>query len=390
MEDRRTWVVRAGPLGDACGVELCTASSSLAQYHGRVPSVTRGRNGPEFLPCASPAFPPHQAGGCFSGRPGMRSGEAEPPTKRAPSLRRSHLESRRMSGSADADVIHMLLHPPAPAPGPFLAPTTEFVLCAPGAPETHQSADHEGDERVRDILAFLSDPEKARRCAEARDIETPDFVSANEPSMLGKTRGASGPIDDTSDEAYEQLHAKHERAEKRLRRLEKDALIRDRKRVLERVRHIEQVDIIKLLPAFEAREAQEQGKRTRSELLEHLTHVHASVLADARALLDRYNKLLPDEAQQVSGVRYQRASTRAIDGSPGPPSDRARADPLRMAPSLADLARSHDTPSARRPCPVSTRHSERLAFGERVPDCATRPDLFDDKIAAWLQQGLGP
>ena len=156
----------------------------------------------------------------------MRSGEAEPPTKRAPSLRRSHLESRRMSDSADADVIHMLLHPPAPAPGPFLAPTTEFVLCAPGALETHQSADHEGDERVRAILAFLSDPEKARRCAEARDIETPDFVSANEPSMLGKTRGASGPIDDTSDEAYEQLHAKHERAEKRLRRLEKDALIR--------------------------------------------------------------------------------------------------------------------------------------------------------------------
>ena len=208
--------------------------------------------------------------------------------------------------------------------------------------------------------------------------------------MLGKTRGASGPIDDTSDEAYEQLHSKHERAEKRLRRLEKDALIRDRKRVLERVRHIEQVDIIKLLPAFEAREAQEQGQRTRSELLEHLTHVHASVLADARALLERYNNLLPDEAQQVPGGRYRRAATRTIDGSPGPPADRARADPLRLAPSLADLASRHDTPSARRPCPVSTRHSERLAFGERVPDCATRPDLFDDRIAAWLQQNQGP
>jgi len=43
-------VVCAGPLGDACGVELCTASSSLAQYHGRVPNVARRRNGPEFLP----------------------------------------------------------------------------------------------------------------------------------------------------------------------------------------------------------------------------------------------------------------------------------------------------------------------------------------------------
>lgn len=293
-----------------------------------------------------------------------------------------------MSGNVGADVIDILLHPPAPAPGPYLAPTTEFVLRAPGTPEACRGTGLKDDERVRAILTFLSDPEKARRCAETRDIETPDYVSANEPSILGKTRGASVPIDDTSDEVYEQLHVKHERAEKRLRRLEKDALIRDRKRVLERVRHIEQVDIIKLLPAFEAREAQEQGKRTRSELFEHLTQVHASVLADARALLNRYNKLLPDEARQASGGRFRRPSTR--DDSPDSPFSRAHAAPLRTAPSLADLARGSDTPSTQRRRPVSLRQKEHLAFGESVPECATRPELFDDTMAAWQQQGLGP
>lgn len=293
-----------------------------------------------------------------------------------------------MSGNAGVDVIDILLHPPAPAPGPYLAPTTEFVLMAPGTPEACRGAGLKDDERVRAILSFLSDPEKARRCAELRDIETPDYVSANEPSILGKTRGASAPIDDTSDEVYEQLHVKHERAEKRLRRLEKDALIRDRRRVLERVQHIEQVDIIKLLPAFEARVAQEQGKRTRSELFEHLTQVHASVLADARALLDRYNKLLPDEARQAPGGRFRRPSM--PDDSPDPPFSRAHATPLRTAPSLADLARGSDTPSTRRRRPVSLRQKEHLAFGESVPECATRPELFDDTMAAWQRQGLGP
>ena len=34
-----------------------------------------------------------------------------------------------------------------------------------------------------------------------------------------------------SDAAYEQRHKKHERAEKRLRRLEREALVRDRRRL---------------------------------------------------------------------------------------------------------------------------------------------------------------
>lgn len=42
-------------------------------------------------------------------------------------------------------------------------------------------------------MAFLSDPEKARICAETKLIETPHFEPVNDSAILGKTRGAACP-----------------------------------------------------------------------------------------------------------------------------------------------------------------------------------------------------
>lgn len=296
--------------------------------------------------------------------------------------------------SENADDIAMLLHPPPPPQlGPFLDINTEFVLCEEGA-EDHSASAEEEDERVRAILAFLSDPEKARRCAETRIIETPEYSSASEPSMMSKTRGASAPVDDTSDAVYEQLHAKHERAEKRLRKLEKEALVRDRRRALERLRRIEKVDVEKLLPAIEAREeevakSKSEPQRTREELLANVTQAHANMLADARAIVDRYNKLLPDEAQQDSAGGGSRSRSRSrsqgAHASPlpsSPPVPRMRRIRLRSsAPTLADVARkTKDTPHI---VTDMTCESGR-AFGEHIPGYAERAEPFDDTMAAWL------
>lgn len=258
------------------------------------------------------------------------------------------------------------------------------------------------DERIRAILVFLSDPEKARRCAETQLIETPDFQSVDEPAVRTKTRGASGPVvrvcisqqEDTSDEAYEQLHSKFERAEKRLRRLEKEGLGRDRQRMVEQVARLEAMDVHKLLPALEAREAELNAeRRPREEIIACAQQVHAALLAEARETLARYNKLLPDDAladgtlkrplshaeEPPSGrgerryARARRAEHRdATGGRPGP-SLAALAVP---APEIA--APSHGARN-------STRMRATSAFGERLPDYVARRAAFDDTMAQWIE-----
>ena len=157
---------------------------------------------------------------------------------------------------------------------PLLPGDTRVVLteepCSPGAP---------GD-RVRAILALLSDPDKARECVEMRTIETPDYCVAGPGA--GRTRGL-GAAEDTSDEVYMQRNSKHERHERRLRRLEKEGLERERMRVAERIARVETMDLALLVPAM---------PQSADEARAVLEARRALLLADARATLARLNKLL--------------------------------------------------------------------------------------------------
>lgn len=344
----------------------------------------------------------------------LRTTKLNSKKRRAPSLRRSYLESRRMSG--DSDDVQMLLDALVQAPmaartipdsatsyGPYLAPTTEFVLAAPSTNMDTPFAYAQDESRVRAILAFLSDPEKSRTCAATRKVETPDYCTVMDSEAVGKTRGASAPVDSTSDAVYAELHAKQERAEKRLRRMEKEALVRDRRRAIERVERIQQVDIVKLLPVLEARQ-DPRARRSHADLLEHLSCTHARILAEAQAILDRYNKLLPNETRhddKTEGVtqcaRRMRSST-AVSRSTHPRTSipprsaaaslerlaSSRQSRQQMAPSLAELALHTDTHSSSRR-PVSMRRKSMLAFGEYMPEFAIRSEPFEHAMASWLQ-----
>ena len=157
---------------------------------------------------------------------------------------------------------------------PLLPGDTRVVLTerpgSPGAP----------GERVRAILALLSDPDKARECAETRVIETPDYCVA-EPGA-GRTRGL-GAAEDTSDEVYMRRNSKHERHERRLRRLEKEGLERERRRVAERIAGVEAMDLALLVPAM---------PQSAEEARAVLEARRALLLADARATLARLDRLL--------------------------------------------------------------------------------------------------
>ncbi|WFD20475.1 hypothetical protein MCAP1_002719 [Malassezia caprae] len=309
-------------------------------------------------------------------RASAAAGAGAAPT-RTPSLRRSHLESRRMTGDIDLLLGHGTRAPPPS--GPFLPPDTPMVLSEHGVMGTQD------DERLRAIMAFLSDPEKARRCAETQLIETPDFQSADEPAVRTKTRGASGPVDDTSDEAYEQLHSKFERAEKRLRRLEKDGLVRDRRRMVEQVARLEAMDMHKLLPALEAREAElSSARRPREAILACAQQMHAELLAEARETLARYNKLLPDDA--LADTRKRPSSHTAEPTGRGERRHaRARraehrdAVAARSRPPLAAQAGPAPSPGARKAA-LSTS-----AFGECLPDYVAHRAAFDDTMAQWIE-----
>ena len=339
--------------------------------------------------------------------PASGAGAAVP--ARTPSLRRSHLESRRMTGDMDV-LLGRGTRAPQPRTclrltpaGPFLPPDTPIIL---GERGTTSVGD---DERIRAILAFLSDPDKARRCAETQLIETPDFQSADEPAVRTKTRGASAPVvracvsqqDDTSDEAYEQLHSKFERAEKRLRRLEKEGLVRARRHMVEQVARLETMDVHKLLPALEAREAELSGtqRRPREAILACAQHMQQELLADARETLARYDKLLPDHARgdrppskrplphpsveprRSRGEQRQARARRAEDSDAGSAGATGRTGPSLAAhavPAAEDAARSHGARN-------SARTRATSAFGERLPDYVARRAAFDDTMAPWIE-----
>ncbi|WFD27882.1 hypothetical protein MNAN1_002890 [Malassezia nana] len=325
------------------------------------------------------------------------------PSTRAPSLRRSHLESRRTTGDIDL-LLGRTSRAPAP-PGPFLPPDTPIVLSEQGTASSAESS----DERILAILSLLSDPEKARRCAETERIETPDFQSADEPAMRGKTRGTSAPVvrasahmqEDTSDEAYEMLHSKFERAEKRLRRLEKEGLVRDRRRMVEQVARLESMDVHKLLPALEARETELSGStaRSRDAILACALDMQQELLAETRETLARYNKLLPDDALAYNqGTKRRRLRSGEVNTASPPPSARKDAKhdeksapaARRDGPSLAALAQVPARGSAKSSGshahpPRSARTRATSAFGERLPDYVARPAAFDDTMAQWLE-----
>lgn len=219
---------------------------------------------------------------------------------------------------------------------------------------------------------------------------------------------------DTSDEAYLARHLRHERAEKKLRKQEKENLIRDRRQLITRISSLEHVDVALLVPALAALEA-EGGKPARSEdaLIAHLSNLHAELLADAKATLARYDKLLPSEAKRdqetamgelpsrvsmsptphtpgPSVPRVVRESTRAL-GARDLPSRAPRAPSHRTGPSLAELAALDDPERRDSVYPLTAsrrRNSSRMkaasAFGERIPDYALHNEPFETAMADFL------
>ncbi|WFD31178.1 hypothetical protein MSPP1_002212 [Malassezia sp. CBS 17886] len=361
--------------------------------------------------------------------------------------------------AADVD---LLLDPPARAaePTPFLPPETPVRLVpgsggrAPvaGAPPCDADANSEAltpkmnDPRVQAILAVLSDPKKARICEETRVIETPDFRAADVAPGLGKTRGA-GPLEDTSDDAYTQRHLRHERAEKKLRRQEREVLTRDRRAVVAFIDSLTQLDVHALVPALHARRTQTRAKGegrggsadTGGDPIAHLERARADALADACSTLARYDKLLPDKARAmphgatsrlpvatppgedtarekrcaVKDLAYTAAAARGVyerfmsaspsladlarsqpdaDGAPEMPGDCPGAsDPPRQRDAPTDTqtsgTRQHASQSTRR---NSMRVKSTTAFGQRVPEYAARSVPFDDAMAEWLTASVPP
>lgn len=220
---------------------------------------------------------------------------------------------------------------------------------------------------------------------------------------------------DTSDEAYLARHLRHERAEKKLRKQEKENLVRDRQKLLARIDSLEQVDIALLVPMLASLDAQHnKPPRSEFELTAHLTALHAELLADAKATLARYNKLLPSEAKHDPDTDYvkrpTRASTPLAQHTPTQvprvvkESTKAlgeRVSPMhpkpplhqRMGPTLAELAAQDNAPRAdgtvypttttnqRR---NSTRRKAASAFGERVPEYALHYAPFETAMAQFF------
>ncbi|WFD36963.1 hypothetical protein MCUN1_003855 [Malassezia cuniculi] len=219
---------------------------------------------------------------------------------------------------------------------PFLAGDTPVVLT-----EDADLPVVPAGERVQAILALLADPAKAKECLEKRLIETPDFCVA-EPSS-GRTRGLSA-AEDTSDAVYVQRNAKHERHEKRLRHLEKEGLVRERQRVIERIARVERMDLSLLVPAMQGQQSANDGQHSESasvsapesvpkfatasvpasvpasapplsaeDALAHLEGRRKLYLDDARAVLARLDKLLP--SADTSKAAGGRAEAHAAAGS---------------------------------------------------------------------------
>lgn len=222
---------------------------------------------------------------------------------------------------------------------------------------------------------------------------------------------------DTSDEVYLARHLRHERAEKKLRKQEKENLIRDRQKLIARIESLEQVDIALLVPMLASLDTQyNKPARSEDELTTHLTTLHAELLADAKATLVRYNKLLPSEAKHDPDTDYAKRPARATTPLAQHTQTRVprvvkestkalgeRASPLRpksplhhrIGPSLAELAAQEmpsqaddpvypTTPSNQRR--NSTRRKAASAFGERVPDYALHPAPFETAMAQFFSR----
>ena len=284
----------------------------------------------------------------------------KPPGKRAPSTRR--LRVGALAGGA-VEEDWFLRVPPEPVPEtPFLPPETPLLLVDDlGCVDGEAAAGSQAGDRVERILAFLADPEKARACAHTRVIETPDFRLADESESLGRTRGVGhGSKEDTSDEAYTRRHARHERLEKKLRRQEKEGLVRDRRKHVDRVVALEQLDVRAFVPALAAHDAERKAPpRSEAELEAHLARVRADLLADARLTLARYNKLLPDEAAADRGEEPARTA-RSETPPDEAPRKRGRRPSMPRAISKSRLS-SVDSTEGHEPRRVSRRTGPSLS-----------------------------
>ncbi|PWN39849.1 hypothetical protein IE81DRAFT_368748 [Ceraceosorus guamensis] len=195
----------------------------------------------------------------------------------------------------------------------FLLPNLPIILSSSSVSSAYE---HRFLNASGEDFSFFSDPNVARSCRARELIETPEFKPWDEGAMLGKTRALRSE-EDMSDAAYERRHRRGDKLEKRQRRLEKEALIRDRQKLKERIDQLKSADARLLMPILHARERHtesraptppgegstvktsanvglSEGSSSAADTSSKLEHLRAELLGEALETLARYDALLPE------------------------------------------------------------------------------------------------
>ncbi|CEH18364.1 hypothetical protein CBOM_04772 [Ceraceosorus bombacis] len=195
----------------------------------------------------------------------------------------------------------------------FLLPNLPMILSSSSVSSAYE---HRFLNAGGEDFSFFSDPNVARSCRARESIETPEFKPWDEGAMLGKTRALRSE-EDMSDAAYERRHRRGDKLEKRQRRLEKEALIRDRQKLKERIDQLRSADARLLMPILHARERHtesraptppvegstvktsanvglSEGSSSATDTSSKLEHLRAELLGEALETLARYDTLLPE------------------------------------------------------------------------------------------------
>ncbi|UZJ52059.1 hypothetical protein CBS101457_001379 [Exobasidium rhododendri] len=133
-------------------------------------------------------------------------------------------------------------------------------------------------------------------------IETPEFRTRDDTEMMGKTRTIRSE-EDTSDAAYERRHRKPDNLEKKQRRLEKERLVRDRRKLKERIDQLKLADPRLLMPILTARE--QQQRHTEGDALTPMLDTASPRGAEAAYGLGKQN-MSAEAAQTLSKLELLR------------------------------------------------------------------------------------
>jgi hypothetical protein len=162
-------------------------------------------------------------------------------------------------------------------------------------------------------------------------IQTPEFRTRDDTEVMGKTRSMRSE-EDTSDAAFERRHRKADNMEKRLRKWEKENLVKERQKVVDRIELLRSANVHVFEPILQAR--QKTGEEEKSEDVAQIgsddTHLHTlerlrdDLVEQHRIVLRRYDALLAvpleeNASSSVIGKRKAGANSTATQDANGKP-----------------------------------------------------------------------